>query len=66
MDFHFNFTLFFTAFGLACFLESMPWILIPNKIREALSHLLEQSDDVLRMYGISLLLIGLFIMWLAS
>ncbi len=65
MEINFNFTLFFTAFGLACFLEALPYLLAPKKVREALSFLLEQDDEVIRMYGICVLLFGLLIMWLA-
>ncbi len=65
MEINFNFTLFFIAFGLACCLESLPWLLSPRAIREALSYLLEQNDDILRMYGAALLLFGLFIMFIS-
>ncbi len=65
MEFNFNFSLFFTALGLAFVIESLIWLISPKSAKEAFSHLLEQSDEFLRAFAATLLIIGLLVMWIA-
>ncbi len=62
----FNFSLFFTALGLAAVIESLPWLIGPKSMRKFLETLSETGDEALRMYGASLLVIGVIIMWIAT
>ncbi len=66
MDFSFNFALFFTALGLAFVIESMPWILSPSSIRKLLETLSEMPDEVLRSFALTMFVIGLLIMFIAT
>lgn len=61
----FNIALFLTALGLACVLESLPWLLAPAKMREALRLLIELPPEKLRRWGFFLIGLGLFLVWLA-
>ncbi len=57
----FNASLFFTALGLACVLEALPWVLAPEKAREALRLLLQQKPEHLRLGGLALLAAGVIV-----
>ncbi len=62
----FNFSLFFTALGLAAVIESLPWLLAPKAMREFLLSLSSSSENSLRVYGSVLLVSGVIIMWIAT
>lgn len=55
---NFNLSLFLAAFGLACVLEALPWILSPRKTREMLIELLSLPEETLRRGGLFLLVLG--------
>ena len=55
----FNFSLFLMAFGLACCIEAMLWLVSPAGMREMLLRLADQPADRLRMCGFFLLAAGL-------
>lgn len=57
----FQLSLFLAALGLACVLESLPWLLAPARMREALRQLLELPPEKLRVWGFILLGIGLIL-----
>lgn len=61
---NFNISLFFTALGLACVLESLPWLLSPAKMRQVLLQLLALSDTQLRTWGYTLLGVGVLLVFL--
>lgn len=52
---HFQASLFLAALGLACVLESLPWLLAPDRMRDALRQLLELPPEKLRVWGLFLL-----------
>ncbi len=60
----FNGTLFFSALGLAFILESLPYILFPERMKEALSAVFEQGPAALRRMGLFALGLGLFVLML--
>ncbi len=66
MEFNFNFSLFFTALGLAFVIEASMWLISPKSVKEAFQFLLTQSDDVLRSFAATLLIIGLLVMFIAT
>ncbi len=66
MPFEFNSSLFFSALGLAFVMEGLLWLISPKNIRKAFTEILKQSDDVIRMFASTLLIIGLIIIWLAT
>ena len=54
----FQASLFLAALGLACVLESLPWLLGPGRMREALRQLLELPPEKKRVGGFILLWAG--------
>lgn len=60
----FNGTLFFSALGLAFILESLPYILFPERMKEALSAVFEQGACALRRMGLFALGLGLVVLML--
>lgn len=54
-----------TGLGFACILEALPWLLAPLKMRDFLLRLAEMPGEHLRNYGIFLLALGVFLVWLA-
>ena len=61
----FQASLFLAALGLACVLESLPWLLGPGRMREALRQLLELPPEKLRVGGFILLGTGLVLVALS-
>lgn len=51
-------TLLLTALGLALVLESLPWLLAPQKMRLALLALLTTGENRLQAWGLFLLVAG--------
>lgn len=60
----FNSTLFFSALGLAFILEALPYLLFPERMRQALVALAEEGGGALRRMGGLSLLCGVVILWL--
>ena len=58
---NFNLSLFLAALGIACVLEALPWLVSPQRMREALDRLAELTDDQLRIGGVIMLILGLLI-----
>lgn len=61
----FHLSLFVAALGLACVLESLPWLLAPDRMREVLRHLERLPAEKLRVWGFLLLGIGLILVSLS-
>lgn len=57
--------LFLSALGLALVLEGAPYFLAPEKMRESLRLLAEQSPALLRFAGLAGMLLGLLLCYLA-
>lgn len=58
-------TLFFTALGLAIAIEGLPYFVAPSMARAAVRRIAENGDGVLRGLGLTMMLIGLAVTWLA-
>ncbi|MBN2333469.1 MAG: DUF2065 domain-containing protein [Deltaproteobacteria bacterium] len=58
--------LFFTACGLALVIEGMPYFLFPSGIKRLLASLQEMPAQSLRLFGLTAMLIGVAIMYLAK
>lgn len=58
----FNGTLFFSALGLAFILESLPYLLFPERMQQALTSLFEQGPAALRRMGLFALGLGLVVL----
>ena len=61
----FHVSLFVAALGLACVLESLPWLLAPDRMREAMRQLGKLPAEKLRIWGFVLLGIGLILVSLS-
>lgn len=61
----FHVSLFVAALGLACVLESLPWLLAPDRMREAMRHLGQLPPEKLRLWGFALLGGGLILVSLS-
>jgi len=53
-----------TALGLAFLIESLPWLIAPKKMQGFLRELMEMQPEFLRYWGIFLLIMALFLVWL--
>ena len=55
---------FITALGLALIIEGIPYFLFPAGIKQALATMLELPDHLLRFFGLTIMLIGLAVLYL--
>lgn len=62
---NFDWQAFLCAAGLALVFESLPWLLAPDRVKQALARLLESGDEELRRWGSVLLGAGVVLIWLA-
>lgn len=53
-----------TAFGLMLVIEGCLYALFPNHLKQMIAQVLAQKSDKIRIFGIALVLIGFFIIWL--
>ena len=53
------------AFGLAVFLEGLPYFISPSAARRLLAELSRMSDGALRTMGLTLMVVGLLVAYLA-
>jgi len=58
---NFDISLFLIALGLAAVLEALPWLLSPERMRDAMMKLAELSPEQLRIGGFVLLAAGLLL-----
>ena len=54
---HFDISLFLYALGLSAVLEALPWLISPDKMREAVMHLADLSPAQIR--AVCLVMLGL-------
>lgn len=54
---------FITALGLALIIEGMPYFLFPAGIKRALATMQELPEHLLRFFGLTIMLIGLGILY---
>ena len=59
-----DWSLFFSAVALAVVLESLPYILAPERMRKILGELSRSEPVVLRRYGLTTLCVGLFFLYI--
>jgi hypothetical protein len=57
--------LLLSAFGLAVFLEGLPYFVSPPATRRVLDELSRLSDGALRVIGLTLMAGGLLLAWVA-
>ncbi len=62
----FDAVLFFKALGLAFVIEGVLWAGFPERMREAMRHLVSSPGSLLRGLGLVMLLLGLGICALAA
>ena len=55
-----------TLLGLVLILEGIPWFLSPVSVRRLLRRLSESADASLRLLGLTLMLGGLLLVYLAG
>ena len=53
-----------TVLGLICFLEGLPYLATPDRVRKWLNWLLSSSNSSLRMLGAALMIAGLLLVYL--
>ncbi len=54
---------FLCVMGMVMIVEGLPYFAFPNKMKEMVSMLLSMDESVLRRFGFTLMLIGLFIVY---
>ncbi len=54
---------FLCVIGMVMIVEGLPYFAFPNKMKEMVSMLLSMDESVLRRFGFTLMLIGLFIVY---
>lgn len=62
----FDFSLLFTALGLAFVLEGLPYFIFAERMPAVLKRLLEMSPSALRKLGILVILTGLVLVYLGT
>ncbi|MEZ4600509.1 MAG: DUF2065 domain-containing protein [Syntrophotaleaceae bacterium] len=55
-----------TLLGLVLILEGVPWFLSPVSIRRLIRRMSESSDASLRLFGLTLMMGGLLLVYLAG
>ena len=55
---------FLSALGLALVIEGIPYFLSPGGIKRVLATMQELPEPLLRLFGLSLMLVGLGILYL--
>ncbi len=58
--------LLFLALGMALFLEGLPYFVSPGSVRRYMRVLLGMSDGALRLVGLTLIVVGLIVAYLAT
>ncbi len=58
--------LLFLALGMALFLEGLPYFVSPGSVRRYMRALLGMSDGALRLVGLTLIVVGLIVAYLAT
>jgi hypothetical protein len=56
---------FLCVIGMVMVVEGLPYFAMPDKMKDFMSKLQEQEDSTLRIVGGTLMLIGVFIVFLA-
>lgn len=54
---------FITALGLALIIEGMPYFLFPAGVKRVLAAMQELPEHLLRFFGLTIMLIGLVILY---
>ena len=54
-----------SAFGLAVFLEGLPYFISPSAVRRFLGQVSRMSDGALRTMGLALMVVGLLVAYLS-
>ena len=53
-----------TVVGLICFLEGLPYLAAPDKVRKWIKWLLSSSNSSIRALGAALMILGLLLVYL--
>ncbi|MFH1112449.1 MAG: DUF2065 domain-containing protein [Pseudomonadota bacterium] len=56
---------FFCVVGMVLVIEGIPYFLCPDKMKHVMRAILEQDDKTVRIFGASILIIGLLIVYFA-
>lgn len=56
---------FLCVIGMVLVVEGIPYFLGPDKMRQVMQVVLEQDDRTLRIFGASIMIIGLLIVYFA-
>ncbi len=56
----------FLALGMALFLEGLPYFVSPGGVRRYMRVLLGMSDGALRLVGLTLIVVGLIVAYIAT
>jgi uncharacterized protein YjeT (DUF2065 family) len=59
-------TLFFTALGLAMFLEGLPYLVSPATVRRFMAFVEQAHDSTLRWIGFAMIVAGLVVTYVAT
>ena len=60
-----SWSLFFSALGLAIFLEGLPYFVSPSAVRRFLEAASTMGDGMLRTMGFTLMLVGLLVAYVS-
>ena len=56
---------FLSVLGMALVLEGLPYFAFPEKVKEFLAKVLPLSDSKLRILGLGVIALGLFLLYVA-
>jgi uncharacterized protein YjeT (DUF2065 family) len=52
--------------GMVMIIEGLPYFGFPDKMKQMMLRILEMPDDILRKFGLVLMLTGLFLVWVGK
>ncbi|OGW16476.1 MAG: hypothetical protein A3G93_15055 [Nitrospinae bacterium RIFCSPLOWO2_12_FULL_45_22] len=55
---------FLSVLGLVLIIEGFPYFCFPNKVKEVARRLPDTADSTLRVFGFTLMMLGLFLIYL--
>lgn len=55
---------FWVALGLVISFEGLTYALVPRQMQNLMRHMLEASPERLRHFGVLVLAVGVFVIWL--
>lgn len=57
---------FLCVIGMVMIIEGLPWFAFPEKMKQVVAAMFEQSESFLRKFGLIMMIIGLSLIWIGK